>query len=113
MRKVDKPWGYEMIWAVTKNYAGKILHIENGFSLSLQYHNIKEETVMVKSGILTLEIGEADNKQVLRLAEGEVYHIPPKLVHRMSAADGPVEVIEVSTAELGDVVRLQDNYGRL
>lgn len=113
MLKIDKPWGYELIWARTDKYVGKILHIENGFSLSLQYHKIKEETIMVKSGVLTLELGDAENKILLTLKENDVHHINPGVIHRMSALDGDVDVIEVSTAELEDVVRLADNYGRV
>lgn len=113
MRKIDKPWGYELIWAETEKYVAKILHIDNGFSLSLQYHNIKVETIMVKSGLLTLETGRDYSRQVLKLKEGDTYHIPPGTIHRMSAKYGPVDVFEVSSPELDDVVRLEDNYGRV
>lgn len=113
MLKIDKPWGYELIWAHTDKYVGKILHIENGFSLSLQYHKIKEETIMVKSGVLTLELGDVENKILLTLKENDVHHIKPGVIHRMSALDGDVDVLEVSTAELEDVIRLADNYGRV
>lgn len=113
MQKIDKPWGFELIWAHTKNYVGKILYVYNGFSLSLQYHKVKEETIMVSKGILTLEIGEENNKSIFKMKEKETYHIPPGVIHRMSALDGDVEIIEVSTAELDDVVRLADNFGRV
>lgn len=113
MLKIDKPWGYELIWAHTDKYVGKILHIENGFSLSLQYHKVKEETIMVKRGILTLELGDMENKTLLTLKESDVYHIKPGLIHRMSALNGDVDVLEVSTPELEDVVRLADIYGRV
>jgi len=113
MKKVDKPWGYELIWAHTDNYVGKVLHIENGFSLSLQYHKVKEETIMVKKGVLTLEVGGEENRNFLTLGEGDVYHIQPGLIHRMSALHGEVDVFEVSTPELDDVIRLADNYGRV
>lgn len=113
MQKVVKPWGYELIWAHTEKYVGKVLHIENGYALSLQYHKQKEETIMVKEGTLTLEIGPEDISKAFKLDAGEVYHIPPGTIHRMSALDGDVDVLEVSTPELNDVVRLADNYGRI
>ena len=112
MRKVDKPWGHELIWAETQKYVGKILHIEKGFCLSLQYHNIKDETLLVQSGLLLLELGRDYTRQTIKLKPGDSYHIPPGLIHRMSALDGPVDVIEVSTPELDDIVRLEDKYGR-
>lgn len=112
MRKIDKPWGHELIWAETDRYVGKILRIESGHSLSLQYHKVKDETVAVKSGTLTLEINQGGSMQFLKLNSGESRHIPPGTIHRMSALDGSVEVIEVSTPELDDVVRLEDTYGR-
>lgn len=112
-KRVDKPWGHEIIWAETDRYVGKILHIENGYSLSLQYHNVKDETVMVQSGILTLTLGRGDSMKVLKLHPGESQRIPTGMIHRMSAFDGDVNVIEVSTPELNDVVRLEDYYGRV
>jgi len=112
-RRVGKPWGHELIWAETDRYVGKILHIENGFCLSLQYHNVKDETVMVQSGILTLELGTDDSKEILKLNPGESRRIPAGTVHRMLALNGAVDVIEVSTPELDDVVRLEDYYGRV
>lgn len=113
MEKVDKPWGYELIWAKTDKYAGKILHIENGYCLSLQYHEVKDETIMVKSGILTLELGQGELKTTQKLFPWEFVHIPTGTIHRMIAADGEVEVIEVSSPELHDVIRLEDSYGRV
>jgi len=112
MRKIDKPWGHELIWAETSKYVGKILHVVNGFSLSRQYHNVKDETIMVKSGVLTLEIGQEDSRSIVKMKEGEVYHILPGTIHRMCALDGDVDVLEASTPELDDVVRLEDSYGR-
>lgn len=113
MKKIDKPWGHELIWAQTEKYVGKILHIENGFCLSLQYHNVKDETIMVKTGILTLEIRDGENRKIFKMNPGECFHIKPKTIHRMSAYDGEVDVVEVSTPELEDVVRLEDSYGRI
>ena len=112
MRIVKKPWGQEAIWAETKNYVGKILHINNGCSLSLQYHKVKEETIMVKSGVLTLQLGRNKNSTIVKMNPGDVQHIIPGLIHRMSAEYGDVEIIEVSTSELDDVVRLEDKYNR-
>lgn len=113
IRKIDKPWGHELVWAETDKYVGKVLYIKHGCSLSLQYHNVKDETVMVKSGVLTLQVGQGDDAQILTLKEGEAYHIKPGTIHRMLAQTGDVNVLEVSTPELDDVVRLQDQYGRI
>ena len=113
MRIVKKPWGQETIWAETKKYVGKILHINNGFSLSLQYHKVKEETIMVQSGVLTLQLGRNKNSTIVKMNPGDIQHIMPGLIHMMSAEDGDVEVLEVSTPELDDVVRLEDKYGRV
>jgi len=111
-RRVDKPWGYELIWAETPRYAGKILHIEGGQQLSLQYHRVKDETVSVLSGILEIEIAAADEpRRTLRLRPGESLHITPGTRHRMTAIE-TCDVLEASTAELDDVVRLEDRYGR-
>jgi mannose-6-phosphate isomerase-like protein (cupin superfamily) len=109
MRVVDKPWGHEEIWAQTDNYVGKILCIRHGHRLSLQYHNIKEETVRVLQGVLTLVLGD----QTLVLSEGQSAHIPTGMVHRMEANAGDVQVVEVSTPYLDDVVRVQDDYQRI
>ena len=112
MTRIEKPWGYELIWAKTDRYVGKILHINKGCSLSLQYHKIKDETVMVQSGTLTLETNVDGNVNVRVLTQGESHHIPTGVIHRMSAIENDVDVIEVSTPELDDVVRLEDKYGR-
>tara|TARA_Y100000310_G_C20687031_1_gene819698 strand:+ start:2957 stop:3322 length:366 start_codon:yes stop_codon:yes gene_type:complete len=109
---VDKPWGHEEIWARTERYVGKRLYIESGKRLSRQYHEKKDETVWVMSGVLLLEIGD-DEVQTMELSPGESYHIEPGTVHRFGAAEEDVELIEVSTPELEDVVRLEDDYGRI
>jgi quercetin dioxygenase-like cupin family protein len=112
MRKIDKPWGHELIWAETGRYVGKILHIKKGERLSLQYHRQKDETVMVLSGAMELESfedGQAPERRVLR--PREPFHIHPGLRHRMTALED-TDVVEVSTTELDDVVRLEDKYGR-
>jgi quercetin dioxygenase-like cupin family protein len=116
--RVDKPWGYEIRWAITDKYLGKILHINEGHRLSRQYHEVKDETIYVLKGSLMLEIGphyEHWGKlegitQVLR--EGDSQHITPGLVHRYCATKGDVELLEVSTPEIDDVVRLHDDYDR-
>ncbi len=109
---VDKPWGNELIWAITDRYVGKILHIKKGHSLSLQYHNRKDETVMVLSGKMELvhyRDGEAPQSTIS--SPRQPFHVTPLLRHRMIALED-TDVVEVSTTELDDVVRLEDNYGR-
>jgi mannose-6-phosphate isomerase-like protein (cupin superfamily) len=113
-RRVDKPWGYEIWWARTDRYVGKILHVRKGESLSLQYHNVKEETIRIQTGRLLLEMGAAGADGELsrvELGPGGVMHIPPRTVHRMTGLED-TDVLEVSTPELDDVVRLEDRYGR-
>jgi len=111
MRRVDKPWGYELIWAEAEKYVGKVLHITAGQRLSRQYHNRKEETFLVQHGEMDLEIGEGASLRTLRMKANDTFHCLPKTVHRMIAVTD-VDVVEVSTPELDDVVRLEDNYGR-
>jgi mannose-6-phosphate isomerase len=111
VQRVDKPWGYELIFANTGRYAGKILHVNRGECLSLQYHEMKEETLFVVHGELRLTIESEGDRRVLTLREGEAFHIPPRLIHRMEAVVD-TDVAEVSTPELHDVVRLEDRYGR-
>lgn len=107
MQRVEKPWGYELIWAHTPRYVGKLLHVNAGESLSLQYHERKEETILLQSGRLQLTLGD----EVLTLNPGDQAHIPTGTIHRMSAV-ATCDIIEVSTPELDDVVRLEDRYGR-
>tara|TARA_R100001079_G_scaffold58182_1_gene29753 strand:+ start:426 stop:803 length:378 start_codon:yes stop_codon:yes gene_type:complete len=109
VRRVQKPWGYEVVWAETDAYVGKLLHINAGNRLSLQYHTIKEETVYVLSGILYNY--DADGK-VSKFLPGQVYHVKPGTVHRFGANESHVELMEVSTNHLDDVVRLADDYKR-
>lgn len=106
---VEKPWGYEQIWAKTNNYVGKILFIKHKHRLSLQYHKEKEETIYVQDGILTLQIDKDD----ITLSAGSYYHIAPGIIHRMSAKYGDCKVFEVSTPQLDDVIRLDDDYKRI
>ena len=109
--RVPKPWGYELIFAKTDRYVGKILHINRGESLSLQYHEIKEETLFVVAGELKLTIEVDGDRRELPLRAGEAFHITPRMIHRMEAIED-TDVAEVSTPELDDVVRLEDKYGR-
>jgi mannose-6-phosphate isomerase-like protein (cupin superfamily) len=112
MRRVDKPWGYELIWAETADYVGKILHIDEGEQLSLQYHEIKEETLYCQSGRMELEIGDEGAELATVIMEpGDAQHITPRKVHRMRALSD-CDIFEVSTPHLDDVVRLDDRYGR-
>ena len=111
VRRVDKPWGYELHWAITDRYVGKIIHVNKGHALSLQYHNVKDETIFLWSGRLLFEI-EIDGKLTQReMQPGQAVHVTPKTVHRMTAIDD-CDIFEVSTPELDDVVRLEDRYGR-
>ncbi|MDP9361625.1 MAG: cupin domain-containing protein [Acidobacteriota bacterium] len=111
IKRVPKPWGYELIFAKTNLYVGKILHINRGESLSLQYHEIKEETLFVVTGELRLTIEVDGDRRELMLRGGEAFHIPPRMIHRMEALED-TDVAEVSTPELDDVIRLDDRYGR-
>lgn len=111
MRIVDKPWGHEEIWAETARYAGKFLIISAGEMLSRQYHEKKEETICVLEGELILEIGQNPPQRLL-LQPGESYHVKPGTVHRFCAGATDVRLVEVSTPELDDVVRLEDKYAR-
>jgi mannose-6-phosphate isomerase len=111
MRRVNKPWGYEIIWAETDRYVGKILHICAGQKLSRQFHKKKDETFLVEAGQMDLELGEGNDRKTLRMNPRDVFHCVPGTVHRMVALTD-VDVIEVSTPELDDVVRLEDAYGR-
>ena len=111
MRRVSKPWGYEIIWAETDRYVGKILHINQGARLSRQYHVKKEETFLVQSGEMDLEVGDGADLRVIRMRVRDSFHCVPRTIHRMVAVTD-VDVVEVSTPELDDVVRLEDAYGR-
>lgn len=111
MRTVPKPWGHELIFAENDRYAGKILHIERGQLLSLQYHERKDETIYVLKGVVNLTIEHDGRLREIRLAQGSAYRIPPGVRHRMRA-DEACDLIEVSSPELDDVVRIEDAYGR-
>jgi mannose-6-phosphate isomerase-like protein (cupin superfamily) len=113
VRRVDKPWGHEIHFAlVDGKYCGKALHVTEGHALSLQYHEHKEETISVQSGRLFFEVGaDEDGLESFELLPGESVHIRPGTRHRMTALVDTV-VLEASTTELDDVVRLEDRYGR-
>ena len=110
---VLKPWGWEKLWAHTDKYVGKILHINPGHRLSKQYHNVKDETIFVLSGVLKLFTTEYEIEHTM--SEGMSCRIPPGQVHRFEAPAGgtPVVLLEASTPELDDVVRLEDDYNRV
>ncbi len=114
VRRVDKPWGHELIYALTDRYCGKVLFVRAGQSLSLQYHEVKDEAWYIQSGAATLElgtIGEENPLRVVTLGEGDAFHFQPGTIHRVTAISD-ITILEVSTPELGDVVRLEDRYGR-
>ena len=108
---VPKPWGHETIWAKTDAYVGKVLHIKAGEALSVQYHNIKDETVFLLSGRLVYRVWDGDTPVDVNLQVGEAYRITPGTVHQMEAITD-CAILEVSTPHLDDVVRLEDRYGR-
>jgi mannose-6-phosphate isomerase len=110
--RVEKPWGHELIWARTDRYVGKILHIEPGHVLSLQYHNKKDESIFVLSGEIILRLQQGDTLIERRLAQGEAYHIQPRLIHQFEAVMAS-DLLEASTPEIDDVVRIKDRYGRV
>lgn len=114
-QKIQKPWGYEIIWAHTEKYVGKVLRIFPNKRLSLQYHENKTETIYVNDGVLQLDIKMGDDLFSLKLNKGDSYHIPPKTIHRFCCPEDSwgVELVEVSTSELDDVVRVEDDFGRV
>ena len=108
---VDKPWGYERIWAHSERYVGKVLHINAGEELSLQYHNAKDETVHLLSGELVYRVKLGEKLEDQKLKMGESFRITPGTIHQMYAVTD-CDVLEVSTPEIDDVVRISDRYGR-
>ena len=112
MRRVDKPWGHEIIWADTELYVGKVLHVRAGHALSLQYHERKDETIHLWRGTMKFWVGpSAEELKLVELKEGESYRVTPGTVHRMEAVT-VVDILEASTPHLSDVVRREDRYGR-
>jgi mannose-6-phosphate isomerase len=110
--RVEKPWGHEIRWAVTDRYLGKILHVTKGEALSLQYHERKDECLLVVKGCVDVEIGGPDGElRTHRMREGDFVHLVPGTRHRLTAVED-TDIFEVSTPEIDDVVRLDDRYGR-
>jgi mannose-6-phosphate isomerase-like protein (cupin superfamily) len=112
-RRVDKPWGYELIWAVTDIYVGKVLFVKAGESLSLQYHEMKDESWLIQSGRAKIELGAVGDEGLSEavVGSGAAFHYTPGTVHRITAVEDTT-ILEVSTPHLDDVVRLADSYGR-
>ena len=113
VRRVDKPWGHELIWALTDVYCGKVLFVAAGHSLSLQFHREKDESWLVQSGLCRIELGETGQAILSEevVGAGTALHYPPGTVHRITALEDTT-ILEVSTPHLDDVVRLEDMYGR-
>jgi mannose-6-phosphate isomerase len=112
-RRVDKPWGWELIWALTEHYCGKLLFVRAGEALSLQYHEQKDESWYVQEGRAEVElsaVGDAE-REIVEIGPGDCFRFEPLTVHRLRAIEDTL-VIEVSTPDIDDVVRLEDAYGR-
>lgn len=110
--RVEKPWGYELRWALTAKYAGKVLHVRRGEALSLQYHERKDEFQYVVKGEVEIELAGPDGaltKHIMKV--GDTLHLAPGIRHRLTALED-TDIFEVSTSEMDDVVRLEDRYGR-
>lgn len=111
-RTVDKPWGWELVWAESEAYVGKLLFVRAGESLSLQYHDLKDESWLVQDGRARLELGVVGGElEAVEIAKGDAFRFRPRTVHRVTALEDTL-VLEVSTNHLTDVVRLEDRYGR-
>ena len=113
-RRVEKPWGYELIWADTERYVGKLLFVRAGQALSLQYHERKDEAWLIQGGRASLELGTVGDEGSMRtveIGEGDAFRYRPGTVHRITAIEDTT-IVEVSTPDLDDVVRLEDRYGR-
>jgi mannose-6-phosphate isomerase len=113
VRRIDKPWGYELVYAITDRYCGKVLFIRAGEALSLQFHRRKDETIYVHDGRAELIVGRPGLEPVSILAKpGDSFRLQPRTIHRLRAVEDTL-LLEVSTPELDDVVRLEDRYGRV
>ena len=111
-RRVEKPWGWELVWAEADTYVGKLLFVRAGHSLSLQYHEVKDESWLVQEGKASLELGEVDGPlETTEIGAGDAFRYRPGTVHRVTAIEDTL-IVEVSTPHLDDVVRLEDRYGR-
>ena len=111
IERIEKPWGYELVWARTERYAGKVIFVRAGHALSLQFHQTKDEVIHLWEGDLLLEVEEKGRLVSREMRAGESYHIKPGVKHRLTAGNDCL-ILEVSTPELEDVVRLEDRYGR-
>lgn len=110
--RVDKPWGYELRWAISDRYLGKLIHVDKGHQLSLQYHVQKDESIFIASGLLDLVLEDQDGEiRVHRLTPGMSARVRPGRRHRFIAVED-TDLFEVSSPEIDDVVRLEDSYGR-
>ena len=111
-RRVDKPWGWELVWAEADDYVGKLLFVRAGEALSLQYHERKDESWLVQEGRARLELGDVGSElESVEIRAGDAFRFRPGTVHRVTALEDTL-VVEVSTPHLDDVVRLEDRYGR-
>ena len=112
-RRVEKPWGWELVWAETDAYVGKLLFVRAGEALSLQYHEVKDEAWLVREGLARLELGELGGPglETVEIREGDALRYPPRTLHRLTAIEDTL-IVEVSTPHLDDVVRVEDRYGR-
>jgi mannose-6-phosphate isomerase-like protein (cupin superfamily) len=111
-RRVEKPWGWELGWAETDTYVGKLLFVRAGQALSLQYHEVKDEAWLVQEGRASVELGDVGGAlETIEIAAGDALRYPPETVHRITALEDTL-IVEVSTPHLDDVVRLEDRYGR-
>ena len=111
-RRVEKPWGWELVWAETEHYVGKLLFVRAGEALSLQYHQHKDESWLVRKGRARLELGEVEGElETIEIRAGDAFRFRPGTVHRVTALEDTL-VLEVSTPDLDDVVRVEDRYGR-
>lgn len=113
VRRVEKPWGYELIWALTDDYCGKILFVRAGEALSLQFHQLKDETIYLHEGLAELDLSDADEVEPITVLAlpGHSFRVRPGVVHRLRAVEDSL-FLEVSTPHLDDVVRIEDRYGR-
>ena len=113
VEKVEKPWGHELIWALTDSYCGKLLFVKAGAALSLQFHKEKDESWLLHSGRAKLELGEVGQAVLSEeiVSAGVAFRYKPGTVHRITAIEDTT-ILEVSTPQLDDVVRLEDRYGR-
>jgi mannose-6-phosphate isomerase-like protein (cupin superfamily) len=111
-RRIEKPWGWELVWAEAEQYVGKLLLVRAGHALSLQYHEEKDESWLVREGSATLELGAlGEPLETLEIGPGDAFRYRPRTVHRVTAIEDTL-ILEVSTPHLDDVVRLEDRYGR-